>query len=79
MNPFADPCKKLTRNEMKIKLMLMPIKTVLSAGTYQGTLVYCPVHPNQKMPMTRHGPPIIAPMSLFSGGGNPLHFLMSSG
>ena len=79
MNLFADPWEKLTRNDMKIKLMLMPIKIVLSAGIYQCTLVYCPVHPNQKMPMTRHGLPIIAPKSLCSGGGNPLHFLMSSG
>lgn len=37
-----------------------------------------PVHPSQNIPMTRHGPAIIAPGSLSSGGGVPCHLLTSS-
>lgn len=68
-----------TKNDMNNKLVPAPTKMVLNAGTYHGMLAYSPVHPNQKTPTIRMGLPIIAPMSLSSGGGNPFHFLISSG
>ena len=68
-----------TKNDINIKLIPTPRDIVLNAGTYHGMFAYWPVHPNQKIPMTRMGLPIIAPKSRFSGGGNPFHFLISSG
>lgn len=64
---------------MKTRLMLIPMGIELIAGTYQGIEEYWPVQPSQKMPITRLGPPTIAPYRRFSGGGNPRYFCMRTG
>lgn len=59
----------------------------LGKAKYDYSVTYCenypiyspPVHPSQKIPMTRHGPAIIAPGSLSSGGGIPCHLRTISG
>jgi len=62
-----------TRNEMNMKLIDAPITIVLSAGTYQGTALYAPVHPSQKQPTTSKGAPTAAVYRRSSGGGKPRH------
>ena len=64
---------------MKTKLTLIPSMMELIAGTYHGIDAYSPVHPSQKMPTTKLGPPSIAPKSRCSGGGNPFHFPIRPG
>jgi hypothetical protein len=61
---------------MNIIFIDAPSTIVLSAGTYQGTAVYAPVHPSQKQPMTSNGPPAAAVYSRSSGGGKPRHSLI---
>ena len=45
---------------MNIKLIPAPRKVVLNAGTYHGMFAYCPVQPNQKVPIIWTGLPIQA-------------------
>lgn len=51
----------LTKKDIKMRLIPVPIRMVLIAGTYQGKVGYWPVQPSQKIPITRTGLPIIAP------------------
>jgi hypothetical protein len=65
-----------TRKETNIMFIDAPSGIVLSAGTYQGTDGYAPVHPSQKAPITSNGPPTAAVYRRSSGGGKPRHSLI---
>jgi len=81
-NVWVQKCpdsRRLTKKDMKMRLMPIPIMIVLRAGTYHGIAEYWPVQPNQKIPTTSKGPPIIAPYRRSSGGGEPFHFKINCG